>query len=108
MKKGNKEKEAKKEVVSLKNVKEEKTAKKTKHYIAEKKVKKNTKETKENVFKRIFKYFKGVGKEFKRIRWTEGKDLVKYSICTVVFVILFGLYFYTIDWVVLLVRSLAN
>ena len=63
---------------------------------------------KENVFKIIGKYFKGVFKEIKRIRWTDKKDLLKYSICTLVFVLFFGLYFYAIDWIVLLVRSLAN
>ena len=36
------------------------------------------------------------------------KDLVKYSICTLGFVLIFGIYFYAIDWVVLLVRSLAK
>ena len=66
------------------------------------------KEKKENIFKRIGKYFKGVGKEIKRIKWTNGKDLVKYSVATICFVIFFGLYFYAIDWIVLLVRSLAK
>ena len=98
MKKGNeKEKDISK--------KEKKTIKKTKHSIAEDKKKKKKKE---NVFKKIFKYFNGVAKEFKRIRWTEKKDLLKYSICTLVFVLLFGIYFYAIDWIVLLIRSLAN
>ena len=105
MKKSN-EKETK--VTTSKNVKEKKVSKKTKHYIAEEKQKKNTKEKKENIFKKTLKYFKGVFKEFKRIRWTEKKDLLKYSMCTVVFVILLGLYFYAIDWIVLLIRSLAN
>lgn len=92
-----------------KNEKVEKnTAKKDKHYIAEKKNTKNKKEKKENVFKRIIKYFKGVGKELKRIRWTDRKDLLKYSICTLMFVLFFGIYFYGIDWIVLLVRSLAK
>ena len=81
------------------------TSKKNKHYIAEKK---NTKNKKENIFKKIVKYFKGVGKELKRIRWTDKKDLLKYSICTLVFVLFFGIYFYAIDWIVLLVRSLAK
>jgi len=82
-------------------------AKKTKHYIAEKKNVKTKKEKKENIFKRIAKYFKGVGKELKRIRWTDGKDLFKYAVCTLVFVVFFGVYFYAIDWIALLVRSLA-
>ena len=86
-------------------VAEKVTTKKKKHYIAEKKA---VKQKKENVFKKIAKYFKGVGKEFKRIRWTSGKELVKYSLCTLGFVVFFGLYFYAIDWIALLVRSLAN
>lgn len=77
-------------------------------YVAEKQNIKKEKKKQENIFKRIAKYFKGVVKEIKRIRWTSGKDLVKYSVATLVFVLFFGLYFYVIDWVVLLVRSLAN
>lgn len=78
-----------------------------KKYVAEKK---NVKKEKKNgnVFKRIGGYFSGVAKEIKRIRWTNKKDLVKYSVATVVFVLFFGLYFYAIDWIVLLVRSLAK
>ncbi len=66
------------------------------------------KEKKTNIFKSIGKYFRGIGKEIKRIKWTSGKDLVKYSIAAVSFVIFFGLYFYGIDWIALLVRSLAK
>ena len=93
---------------SKKDVSKKETSKKNKHYIAEKKNVKSKKSKKENIFKRINKYFKGVLKEFKRVRWTGGKDLVKYSICTLGFVLIFGIYFYAIDWVVLLVRSLAK
>ena len=105
MKKGSENKTVKKAVKKNEKSMSVKTDKKNKHYVAEKK---NIKVKKENVFKRIIKYFKGVGKEIKRIRWTERKDLVKYSICTLLFVVLFGVYFYAIDWLVLLVRSLAK
>ncbi len=71
-------------------------------------VQKQKKEKKESVFKRIAKYFKGVFKEIKRIRWTDKKDLLKYSISTIIFVLFFGIYFYGVDWIVLLVRSLAK
>ena len=66
------------------------------------------KEKKDNIFKRIFKYFKGVVKEVKRVRWTDKKELLKYSVATVLFVCFFALYFYAIDWLVLLIRSLAK
>ena len=65
-------------------------------------------EKKENIFAKIARYFRGVGKETKRIKWTSGKDLVKYSVAAVAFVIFFGIYFYGIDWIVLLIRKLAN
>lgn len=89
-------KEEKTKVKDLKNKKD----------ISEKKNQK--KEKSESVFAKIEKYFRGVFKELERIRWTNKKDLVKYSITTVIFVIFFGLYFYAIDWIALLVRSLAN
>ncbi len=90
--------------------KEENTTnkKKDKNVVEKKNVKTTKKEKKENIFNRIIKYFKGVGKEFKRVRWTSGKDLIKYSVSTIIFVLFFGLYFYGIDWIALLVRSLAN
>ena len=66
------------------------------------------KKKKGNIFEAISKYFKGVLKEVKRIKWTSGKDLVKYSVASVVLILFFGLYFYGIDWIALLVRSLAK
>ena len=93
-------KEEKKEEVALK-----KDAKKREKYVAE--VKKD-KEKKENIFKSISRYFNGVIKETRRIRWTSGKELIKYSIAAIAFVVFFGLYFYGIDWIALLVRSLAK
>jgi len=84
------------------------TDKKRADYIAENKKKKKQKVKRENIFKKIKKYFVGVGKEIKRIKWTSGKELVKYSIASIVLILFFGLYFYGIDWIALLVRSLAK
>ena len=94
--------------VEKKETEAKKIDKKKDTKVAEVKKEKKVKEKKENIFKRIGRYFKGVGKEVKRIRWTSGKELVKYSIAAVMFVILLGLYFYGIDWIALLVRSLAK
>ena len=55
----------------------------------------------------IKKYFKGVKKEIGRIRWTTGKELIKYSVTAVVFMLFFGAYFYAIDILVSLIRSVA-
>ena len=54
----------------------------------------------------ISRYFKGVKKEISRIRWTTGSDLLKYSIATLVVMVCFGLFFYGIDILVSLIRSL--
>ena len=97
-------KEEKKEVGKNNN----KENKKRENYIAEVKKEKKENKSKGNIFKRIVRYFKGVLKEVKRIRWTSGKELVKYSFAAVMFVLFFGLYFYGIDWIALLVRSLAK
>ena len=55
----------------------------------------------------ITKYFKGVKKETKRIRWTTGKELTKYSVTAVAFMIILGIYFYAIDILVSFIRSVA-
>ena len=58
-----------------------------------------------NIFKSISRYFKGVKKEVGRIRWTTPKDLIKYSVTVVLFMLFLGLYFYGIDWIITLVRG---
>lgn len=60
-----------------------------------------------NIFKSITKYFKGVKKEVSRIRWTTPKNLLKYSITTISFMLFLGIYFYAIDLIVSLIRSVA-
>ena len=55
----------------------------------------------------ITKYFKGVKKELDRIRWTSGKELTKYSLTAVMFIVFLGAYFYAIDILVSLIRSVA-
>ena len=54
---------------------------------------------------KIVDYFKGVKKEISRIKWTSKKDLLKYSISTIVFMLFFGVFFYAIDLLVALLRS---
>ena len=53
----------------------------------------------------MIEYFKGVKKEISRIKWTNKKDLVKYSVSTVAFMVFFGVFFYLIDLLVAVLRS---
>ena len=55
--------------------------------------------------KKIVDYFKGVKKEISRIRWTKGKEMLKYSVAAVSFILFFCVYFYVIDVLVALLRS---
>lgn len=55
--------------------------------------------------KKIVDYFKGVKKEISRIKWTSKKDLLKYSVASILFVMFFGVFFYIIDILVALLRS---
>lgn len=47
--------------------------------------------------KKIKTFFKGVRKEFKTIRWPDGKTLLRYSCITLVMLVFFGLFFYGLD-----------
>ena len=64
-----------------------------------------SKEKKKSLFSKIGGYFKGVKKEISRIRWTKGKELAKYSVAAVTFILFFCVYFYVIDILVALLRS---
>ena len=57
--------------------------------------------------KKIKKFFKEVGKEFSKVKWPSKKDMVKYSIATIIFVIFFALFFYGIMALMSLVQSLV-
>lgn len=42
-------------------------------------------------------FFYGVKKEAKRTHWPKGKELVKYSVVSIVLIIFFALFFFGLD-----------
>ena len=68
--------------------------------------KKETKKEKQGLFTKFRIFCHGVGSEFKKVHWPTKKDMIKYSIATIVFVIFCGLFFYAIDVVFALIKSL--
>ena len=63
-------------------------------------VKKDKKTTKkENLFKQI-------KKEMSKVHFPNKKDMIKYSVATISFVIFFGIYFYVIELIMALVKTL--
>ena len=56
--------------------------------------------------KKLKRFFKGVKKEGKAVRWPDGATLVKYSCITLVLLVFFGLFFYGLDALFALIRGL--
>lgn len=47
--------------------------------------------------KAIAKFLVGVKKEMKKVRWPNKKEMITYSIATISFVLIFGLFFTGLD-----------
>ena len=78
----------------------------------EKVVAEEKKETKKETPKKIKEKTKktswlgSVFKELKLVQWPSKKDMVKYSIATIVFIIFFALFFYAIELIMAFLKSL--
>ena len=57
--------------------------------------------------KKVKKFFSEVKKELAKVRWPNKKDMVKYSVATIIFVIFFAGFFYVIDLLMALVKTLV-
>lgn len=51
--------------------------------------------------RKIKRYFIGVFREIKRIRWPKGKDLVKATVTVAIFAIFFGVCLFSFDFIVI-------
>ena len=80
--------------------------KKQREYTKEGKEKKNKKEKKKTVSTKNG-LFSGVRSEMAKVKWPNKKDMVKYSIATIVFVIFFAIFFYCIDLLLALLKEVA-
>ncbi len=78
----------------------EKTIKKSKS----KKVNKTEPKKKNNVKKVTKASFKS---ELKKIKWPEKKDMIKYSIATILFTVFLALFFYVIELIMALIKTMV-
>ena len=82
-------------------------AKKTKNKETKKVEKKIEKETeKKNLLVKFRIFCHGVKSEFEKIHWPSKKDMIKYSIATLCFIVFMSVFFYLIDVIFALVQSL--
>lgn len=59
------------------------------------------------IFKRIGNWFKSVIKEVSKVKWPTKKEMAKYSLVTIVFIVFFALFFYAIELLMALLKSLV-
>jgi preprotein translocase subunit SecE len=102
-----------KKETTKKKAKEEKVVKKGKASVSEKSKKvakkdkkKETKAKKVGFFKSIINFFKGVKSEMSKVTWPNKKDMVKYTIASLVFIIFFALFFYGIEVLMAWLKSI--
>lgn len=57
--------------------------------------------------KKVRNFFSEVKKELTKVKWPNKKDMVKYSAATIVFVIFFAGFFYAIELLMALVKTLV-
>ena len=93
-------KEIEKETKKVKTQKEKTSVKKSKT------VKKDTKKKTNKVNKES--YFAGVKAEISKVKWPSKKEMLKYSISTLCFIILFALFFFGIESLFAFVKGLIG
>ena len=102
----------KEETKKKKATKKRSAPKKETPKVKEKVVAEEKKETKKETPKKIKEKTKktswlgSVFKELKLVQWPNRKDMVKYSIATIVFIIFFALFFYAIELIMAFLKSL--
>ncbi len=73
----------------------------------EKKTKKN-KQNKKSLWVRFRIFCHGVKSETEKVHWPNKKDMVKYSVATILFVLFCSVFFYMIDIIFAFVKSLFS
>ena len=91
----------------LEKIEKENTKKKTVKKQEEKKDKKKVEKTTKKSKKQsgIITFFKEVKHEVSKIKWPSKKDMVKYSLATIGFIVFFALFFYLIDLLIALLKA---
>lgn len=101
-----KEKQEKYNIDELKPVKKEKTKKEKKEAVKPYTKKKGVKTEKKSLWVKFRIFCHGVKSEFSKVHWPSKKDMVRYSIATIFFIVFCSLFFYLIDIIFALIQSI--
>lgn len=58
--------------------------------------------------KKIRDFFSSVKKEMSKVHWPTKKELTKYSMATLAFILLYSLYFFLSDMIIALFKMLVS
>ena len=58
--------------------------------------------------KKIKDFFVSVKKEISKVKWPTKKDMIKYSVITVIFIVFFALFFVQLDFIIAYVKVLVG
>lgn len=58
--------------------------------------------------KKLKKFFIGVKKELKKVRWPNRKEMIKYSLATISFILFFALFFVATDLIIAGIKVLVK
>lgn len=58
--------------------------------------------------KKIQNFIKGVKKEISRVKWPNRKYMIKYSIAVLSLCVFFSLFFYLIDFVAAIIKTILR
>ena len=97
-----------KKTVDKTSEKLEKELEKVNKEVDKKDKKKNKKENKKEEKKVVKKesWWHGVKSEFKKVRWPSKKEMIKYSIATICFIIFFALFFWIIEVIAYFIKTM--
>lgn len=70
--------------------------------------KKNLGSEKKSLWAKFLTFCNGVKSEFAKVHWPSSKDMLKYSIATILFIVFFALFFYAIEVIFALIQTLFN
>ena len=94
-----------KDAYDTSKIKETKKKTKTKEVkIVDSKKEKDTK-SKKSLWTRFLIFCHGVKSEFDKVHWTSKKEMIKYSITTILFIIFMSLFFYLINVIFALIQT---
>ncbi len=57
---------------------------------------------------KVSNFFTGIKKEMEKVKWPSKKEMVKYSITTIIFIIFFALFFFSLDLIFAYLKSLVS